>query len=451
MNGPPSAYASALRYLYSFADYERDRPRARDEMHLAGITALLSELGDPHVRLRAVHVAGSKGKGSTSAMLSSTLAAAGCSVGFYSSPHLHTHRERYRLNGEPVGEEEFTSLLHELRPAIEQVRRRLHLTTYEVSTALMFELFARRGVEWSVIEVGLGGRLDATNVLSPELSVITPISLEHTEVLGDTVGAIAREKAGIVKPGRPVVIAPQPAEALEAILERCRESGSPALQVANELGARDRMVDGWQAQEFKLATSLSLPDAPLDRVGIRLGLLGAHQVTNALTAIGALTVLAAAGAPIGLASLLEGLATVRWPGRLEVVPGQPPVVVDGAHNPDSVAKLRAAVRELFGEAKAVWVIATGADKDAEGIMRALRGVSVILTRTRHPRAMPVDRLSAAAEAARLGSANEPGVAEALEAARGAGAAVVVACGSVFAAAEAREALGLARATDPVGS
>ncbi|MDQ3855270.1 MAG: bifunctional folylpolyglutamate synthase/dihydrofolate synthase [Chloroflexota bacterium] len=443
-------YADALRYLYSFADYERSAPRSLDSFRMRSVYALLEATGNPHQELRAIHIAGTKGKGSTAAMIGSILLKAGYTTGAYTSPHLNTHRERYRLDGEPVGEELFTSLLRDLQPAIERVRSEHSLTTFEVATVLAFELFRRCRVDWSIIEVGMGGRLDTTNVLWPQLCVITSISLDHTHVLGDTLEQIAGEKAGIIKRGVPVVVAPQRPEALHTIVQRAAEVGATAHSVADLITAGECAVLDRRWQELTLHTELRIHGEALEGRKIQLGLLGQHQVENALTSIVAGVQLAGAGAGLKAGDLVEGLRDVRWPGRFEVIEGPVSVVLDGAHNPDSVRKLRAAVREVFSSARTVWVFGALRGHDARGMLAELHGDPVRLCRSIHPRSVPVDELEATAREVGIAVSAGESVETTLRAALDSGgASVVVVCGSLSVVAEARTALGLAEATDPV--
>ncbi len=447
-----SSFADALRYVYGFTDYERSSTRRRDEMKLGGIRALLDALGSPQERFRSVHIAGTKGKGSTAAMIATALVESGRFTGTYSSPHLNTHRERYRLNGEPVSEEDFTRLVRDCRPVIEDVRSRVTVTTFDVITALAFELFARVGVEWAVVEVGLGGRLDSTNVIRPRIAVITSISLDHTEVLGHSLGQIAAEKAGIIKPGVPVVVSRQEAEALEVIRSRAAEVGVPLLYAPELARASGRRTVDEHHQEFELRTSLRLGGRPLDGSCVRLGLLGAHQVENALTAITACAALGEQGAEIAPEALLRALARVRWPGRLEIVPGEVPVVLDGAHNPDSVQKLVSAVRDIYPDRRVTCVFGARLGHDAAEMLHALRGYSLVLCPSTHPRTMPADELASTAERLGLEYRTAGSVAQAIDAARRVpGTEAVLVTGSLFVVADAREALGLAEATDPVRS
>lgn len=444
------SYADALRYIYGFADYERTAPRQREFQRLDDVLALLDAVGDPHQRLRAIHVAGTKGKGSTAAMLTAVLLRAGNAVGTYTSPHLNTHRERYRLDGSPVSEEAFAETLRDLQPAVERVRAERRITTFEVAFALACTLFARAGVDWAVVEVGLGGRLDTTNVLTPALSAITSISLDHTEILGDTIEQIAADKAGIVKPGVPVVIAPQRQEARGVIEDRARELGTPALAVSDLASAAGYRIVSPERQEFTLRTRRTLHGESLDGCVVGMNLIGAHQVENALTTIVAATALDPAGARITRDHLLGALERVHWPGRFEVVPGEPSVVLDGAHNPYSVRKLRETVDQVFPGRRICWVFGALRGHDEGAMLGELHGQNAVLCRSIHPKALPVAVLEHVAHEHGIVYRTAETVAGALALARE-GMDLVVVTGSLSVVGDAREALGRAEGLDPVRS
>ena len=377
-------YSQAIAYLYSLTDYEKIRierytPEAYD---LSRVERLLAAMGDPHVRFPAVHIAGTKGKGSAAAMCETCLRAAGYRTGFYISPHLHTFRERIRVGGRKIAREDVVALVEEARPLIE---RTPDVTYFEAITAIGFLFFARSEVDVAVVEVGLGGRLDATNVLTPEVSVITSLSLEHMVLLGDTLAEIAYEKAGIIKPGIPAVSAPQRAEAIKVLEAVSRERGAPLTEVGRdwdyEPGPAD--LDGQAFTVRRIADGNSELDGEY-----WIPLLGRHQLENATSAIAALGILRQRGFRIPVQAVHEGLRDVRWPGRLEILSREPLVVGDGAHNPYSAQVLREALEEWFPGQRWVLIFGVSADKDVAGMLRVLLPISdyVIVTRSDHPRA-----------------------------------------------------------------
>jgi dihydrofolate synthase/folylpolyglutamate synthase len=383
-------YQAALDYVLSFADYERAF-RSAVVFDLARIEALLKRLRDPQLAARSVHVAGTKGKGSTSAMIASMLIASGYRTGLYTSPHLHTFRERIKVDGELIAEEKFAEIVEGLKPDVETVNRLGglgELTTFEILTALAFVYFKERGVDFQVLETGLGGRLDATNVVKPEVCAITSISFDHTEVLGNTLAQIAKEKAGIIKLGSRVVSAPQYPEASAVIEKVCRERGASLIKVGEEVTWRRNKISDF-GQSFQLKGirgdyDLSIP------------LLGEHQLENAAVAVSALEVLADQGAKISSESMAKGLSQVHWPGRLQILHRNPLFVVDGAHNADSAMKLREALKQYFDFDDAILVVGTSQEKDIAGIVAELSLLPsmVIVTRSRHPRAVVTSELVA---------------------------------------------------------
>ncbi len=372
-------YQAALQYILSFTDYERSPGVVYSPANfdLRRMDELLERLGAPHLGARSVHIAGSKGKGSTAAMIAAGLRAAGYRTGLFTSPHLHTLRERIAVDGEPIAEEELASLVERLRPDIDAVHRDSaygKLTTFEILTALAFAYFRQRGVDFQVLEAGLGGRLDATNVVNPEVCVITSISLDHTSVLGDSIEKIAAEKAGIVKPQSVVISSPQPPQAAMAISEACHKMGARLVMVGRELTWRRTAAD-LTGQSFRVIGERGSHE-------LAIPLLGDHQLENAVTAVAALEALG-----IGGQAIASGLRKVRWPGRLEILQYQPTLVVDGAHNADSARRLREAMRQYFDFDHLILIIGTSSDKNIVGIVEELVPLTdrVIVTRSRHPR------------------------------------------------------------------
>ncbi len=325
----PLSYVEALKYIQGFTDFEvsQDPVQAATRFNLQRLARLCELAGTPQSRFKSLHVAGTKGKGSTAAMLDSILRAAGYRTGLFTSPHLHDFRERIRVNGALIGEQEMADAVARLQPLVDELHRRHpelgRLTTFEMITALAFVHFAERNVDFAVLETGLGGRLDATNVVEPLVAVITSISYDHTQVLGNTLEQIATEKAGIIKPGASVVCAPQEDEALAVVEATCRKRGARLALVG-----RDWTWEGANSS-FQVAGPLGAY-APLS-----IPLLGIHQLVNATTAVAAIDALRWRGIEVAPEYIREGLENVCWPGRLEVLARQPLVVVDGAHNADS--------------------------------------------------------------------------------------------------------------------
>jgi dihydrofolate synthase/folylpolyglutamate synthase len=389
-------FAEALSYLESFINYER-QPQVsytREAFDLTEFERFLARLDDPHRRLKTVVVAGTKGKGSTAAMIASMAQASGLKAGLYTSPHLCSIRERIRVNGEMVSEEAFAGLVNDLMPHIEaagMVGVRRFRTFFEILTAMALVHFQRMGVDLAVLEVGLGGRLDATNVVTPLVSVITPISFDHTEVLGDTIPQIAREKAGIIKPCGLAVMAPQPPEALAVIRDVCLAQGARLLDVASELRWRP-LHYSWEGSSFDLdGAARAYPQ-------LETPLAGPHQLLNAATAIATVEELQGQGLPISVDGIRQGVKQVKWEGRLETVSRQPWIVVDGAHNRDSARCLREALAACFPYRRLILVLGISANKNLAGIIEELTPLAAVTVATRAmvPRAAPPQQVAALA-------------------------------------------------------
>jgi dihydrofolate synthase/folylpolyglutamate synthase len=446
MSGPaaeaqgPLDYDDALARLYGLANYEHRRIERYDPetLDLARMERLLGALGDPHRLFPSLHVAGTKGKGSVAAMAASVLRASGLRTGLYTSPHLHDFRERVQINGRWIGKADVTALVRQLWPVVEAHQG---LTWFDVVTALAFLHFAQRELDFAVIEVGLGGRLDSTNVITPLVSVITSISYDHTYLLGDTLAAIASEKAGIMKPAVPVVSAPQADEALLAIRRVAAERHAPLTVVGRKWRAQPRAQD-LDGQGFTLRAPPSSPFAG----DYWIPLLGRHQLENAAVAAAALDALRERSLPITQGTLREGLRSTRWPGRLEVLRRAPLVVVDAAHNGDSAERLGAAIADLFRPDHLTLIFGASSDKDIAGMLAALVPMAdrVILTRAGHPRAADPEEL--ADQVAQLGGRPEiapsPAAALASSLADASARDLILATGSLFIVAEVREAAGV---------
>jgi dihydrofolate synthase/folylpolyglutamate synthase len=426
-------YRDTLRYMYSFTDYEKRgfAAYAPEFYDLDRVNRLLALLGDPQRAFRAVHIAGTKGKGSTSAMIESVLRAAGYCTGLYTSPHLHTFRERIQARGKMISEADIVRLINEMRPLVAQVA---DVTTFEVMTCLAFAWFAEQAIEWAVVEVGLGGRLDATNTLIPAVAVITSLSYDHTAVLGDTLALIAAEKAGIIKQGVPVVSAPQPDEALVVIQATCEEKGAPLTLVGRDWT--------WEVGSVSLeGQQFTLRHEQMDITKLRTPLLGEHQLINATVAVAALSLLQEGGLDISQSAIRQGMEAVSWPGRFEILGRQPLVIADSAHNGDSARMLVATVRAVCDYQRLIVILGVSADHATPELMEALltRADRAIATQAKHPRA--ADPAWLQDRAAELGFHLESSgtVAQALDLALAdAGPEDLILCtGSVFVAGDAR--------------
>ena len=433
----PLSYADALHRLLSLADYERmaGLSAPAPKYDLDRMRELAERLGRPQDTAPVLHVAGTKGKGSVAAMASSILHAAGLRVGLFTSPHLHTFRERVRIDGEPSTEAQFASALGRVWTHVEAIgapSTGARPTTFEALTAMAFDLFRTEAVDAQVIEVGLGGRLDATNIVEARVAVIAPVSLDHTAILGDTVAEVAAEKAGIVKSRSPVVAGPQPPEALEVIARAAAAAGAPLVRVGHEVTVEVREHD-LSGQRVRIETAAGVYDAWLP-------LLGAHQAENAAVAVAAVE---AIGLGIRPEAYVQGLAGVRWDGRFQLLRSAPYVVVDGAHNPFSVSRLCETVRDYVAPERTVVLFGCSGDKDLDAMASELAGTaaSAVVCASRHPRAMSPGRIAAAFRRAGIEAVEAADVGSALHAAQAqAGPAdLVLVTGSLFVVAEALEA------------
>ena len=354
-------YEDAIAWWYGRIDYERRAP-VPGELKLDQIRSLLGHLGNPHQRLRIIHIAGSKGKGSTSAILDRILRAAGYRTGLFTSPHLCQVEERIQVNGEPISHGEIASLLAEVRDAASS----LQPTFFEVATAIGFLHFVRRRVELAIIEVGLGGRFDSTNICQPLVSLIISISFDHMKFLGDNLASIAFEKAGIIKPGQPVVSGVSIVEAAEVIDRVAAERGSRLIKLGRDFSfAYEPGQVGGRGPRVTVRTRDRLWPA------FELGLLGGHQATNAACAISCIEELHRLGLSVRDADVAEGLLRVQWPARLEVLSRAPWVVLDCAHNVASIQAMIDTLAESFPAGRRLLILAASSDKDVPGILRTV--------------------------------------------------------------------------------
>jgi dihydrofolate synthase / folylpolyglutamate synthase len=401
---------AGLAYLRTFPDFELGNVSAAKTFGLERVLALLDEVGSPNLRLPVIHIAGTKGKGSTAASIAAITRAAGYRTGLFTQPHLVRINERFQIDGVELDNETLTAImLDKIQPAMIRLSHRgiMGVQQFEAQVALAMLWFESRGVDVAVLEVGLGGRLDGTNVVPrPMATTLTAIGFDHVAILGNTLSLIAAEKAAIVKPGVPAVASPQLPEVESVFIERCRAMGSSLI-----LGNRDWQVHSVVTQrsgttfdlqaEAAMARREDLPlpagDAGITVADLHTPLLGAHQAVNAGTA--AMTALSAARVlrRIDVESVRRGLASVVWPGRLQILDTTPTVVLDGAHTPESAAVLVRAVQALFPAMRVILICGIQADKDIPGIVKILAPLAnnVIATRAHHPRAAQADAIAAA--------------------------------------------------------
>jgi dihydrofolate synthase / folylpolyglutamate synthase len=425
-------YREALDILNRFINYERSMPSiySPETLNLDRVKLLLDRLGRPDRQFRSIHIAGTKGKGSTAAMIESVVRAAGYRTGLYTSPHLHTFRERMRVNNELISKENFAAIFNSIEPHVNAIEG---ITWFEIVTALAFTYFAQSKIDVGVVEVGLGGRFDATNVLQPIVSVITSLSMDHMNLLGSTIEQIAFEKAGIIKPNVPVVSSPQRPEALAVIEKTAQERNAPLVVVGRDVPF-EMLAASIDGQEF------SLTDQNGASYSYKIPLLGAHQISNAATAITTLKVAEQYGLSITNEAIVSGLANVKWPGRLEILNRDPLLVVDGAHNADSAQKLAQSLAEIFGAQQWTLIIGISADKDIPAILEALIPIAarVIVTRAHNVRAADLEALAEKVAQHNLQPSSAALVHEAIDLALNDHNAIIV-TGSLFTVADAREA------------
>ncbi len=428
------SYDESVRYLYNLQKHGI-------KFGLNNIRRLASALGNPHTAFRTLHVAGTNGKGSTAKIIASILQAAGFSVGLFTSPHLLSFTERISINGSEIDAEDVVLLSDEVK----EVAARLDdfsPTFFEVVTAMAFLYFSRKRIDVGVIEVGMGGRLDATNIITPEVSVIAQIGYDHTAYLGQTLREIAGEKAGIVKATIPVVSASQEHEAMDAISQRASACNSPLAIYGRDFSSR--------LIEMNLrGIRFDYRDPSVQIDDLSLPLTGIHQMMNASLAIKAVLL---SRFPVDLRMIREGLGAVRWPGRLDLIHHEPPIIIDGAHNPAAANALARALQDVFKKAygKVILICGIMGDKDIEGILRPLLPLAddVILTSPAYARAASPESLARAAEslgfrglrtASSVGDAMEMGIREARMVHPD--SVLMVVTGSFYTIGEAKEFLG----------
>jgi len=406
-------YPDSVRFLYALGNEMKSAKLGLDR-----IRAVLAALGNPHTAYRVVHVAGTNGKGSTCAMIDAGLQAAGQRTGLFTSPHLVEPTERIQIDGVPVSEADFTEAFNRVHQLAESLHLDCHPTYFETVTAMGFLLFRENGVDTAIVEVGLGGRLDATNVLQPALTVIAPVDFDHEAYLGNTIEAIAGEKAGILKPGVPAVFARQRSEAAGVLDARAKELGIPVRRAADAI-VRDLDIDA-RGSRFSI-----------EGVGrVICPLAGEHQVDNAVTAALALDAL---GVSLG------GIADARWPGRLEHISPNPDILLDGAHNPAGARALASYLQRFYPHRKLWLIYGAMRDKSIDEIAGILFPLAdeLVFTASDSPRALRPEALVQLAGAGRA----TPHIGVALDLVHGEASPedVIVITGSLFLVGEARAA------------
>jgi dihydrofolate synthase/folylpolyglutamate synthase len=443
-------YQETLDYLYSYIDYSLQKTfrYSPEKFDLGRMRDFMAVLGNPQNEYRILHVAGTKGKGSVSALCASAIQESGVKVGLYTSPHLQDYAERIQVDGAPIPHAELIALVEEIKP---QIAESPEITTFEITTALAFLYFARCEVDTAVMEVGLGGRLDATNVCTPEVTVITSISYDHTYLLGETLAEIAGEKAGIIKSGIPVVVSPQEEEALQVIKSIAAKWEAPLIQVGVDYLYQqlDKSLEGQRLQVWRKSDQTRMdrysPGSDLDwePVQLTIPLLGIHQLENAATAYTALQVGREKGVEISDQGIRNGFQNVQWPARFEILRQDQPMIIDSAHNRDSAHKLRIVLEDYYPGVPVILVFGASEDKDIRGMYTELqpRVRQIVATKSTHPRATDPEKLTEIARGMDLMAVSTNSVEEALDEAEllADGEAIILVTGSIFVAAAARSA------------
>lgn len=443
-------YRQAVEFLESLVDFERlgFHRHFADVVGLDAAHLLLEILGEPHLAVPAVHIAGTKGKGSTAAIVERILREAGLRTGLFTSPHLVSFHERVRISGTPIDEQAVTDLATRVRPAVMQVRETAGLTPctfFETYMAMAAMQFAREGVDIAVYETGLGGRLDATNLIAPLVAAVTTIGFDHMAILGDTLDAIAREKAEISKPGVPLVVARnQPDEAMRAIGQVADKNGAP-VRLAPEVSRCEPPLKALACEDGTFERPLDVFDAGGGNT-LPCPLVGAHQAPNIGVALGILDELIQQGYTVSAEQMTRGLEQVRWPGRFDVRRARPWLVFDCAHNAPSAAALARALPEYLDYDRLALVVGMSEDKDIAGFARGLAPLraTVILTRAAIDRALAPRDLALLADGAwgdaELVDTSGAAVARAIQRVGKAGAVCVT--GSFYVVGEVMEGMGL---------
>ncbi|HBZ87053.1 MAG: hypothetical protein A2509_03565 [Candidatus Edwardsbacteria bacterium RIFOXYD12_FULL_50_11] len=434
-------YQQAVEYLMSFVDREKipGQKYHEEQYDLQGFRQFLTELGSPQNSFKSILVAGTKGKGSTAAMIESVLRQQRLKTGLYTSPHLISFCERIKRDGKNILERDFAQRLEWLKPFLEKSRAEGRpRTVFEILTAMAFLYFQEVGVEWAVLEVGVGGRLDCTNVVNPRAAVITNLSLDHTEILGETIARIAAEKAGIIRQDALVITSPQPAEAIKVILKKCQDSLARLFQVGRDVGFR--ITD-----QTPHSVTIDLAGTFGSMTNLEVGLPGDFQAENAAAAFAALRSLQYRNLILSDNVIREGFRSVNWPGRMQQVSQEPAIIIDGAHNGHSAKCLMDALEKTYPGAGRVAVLGISANKDIAGIVDSLAPGcrALVITKARHSRAASPEIIREQAARHGVAAIVTENLGEALEKAKQLVAVsdLIVITGSLFLAGEALEMFG----------
>ena len=400
-------YQKSLDYLYSYIDYSLTRSfrYSPEKFDLNRMKELLHRLGNPHNKYKVIHIAGTKGKGSTAAFIESILRMAGYKTGLYTSPHMNEFVERIQVNREFISKEQLVYLVEKIKHFAEEIER---ITTFELTTALGFLYFAEMNVDVAIVEVGMGGRLDATNLVTPLVSIITQISYDHTSILGNTLNSIAREKGGIIKEEIPTIIAPQKELALKELVNIAEERKSKISLVGENY--RYSIVDHnlekqniclWNANEQELMNTY-IENGRMEKkvenawrpLQIEISLLGYHQAINAATAYAAIQVCRNCGIKVSNEDIINGFRNTFWPGRFELISKSPLIIIDSAHNPESALMLRLAIEDYLGDMQVTLLFGASEDKDVYGMLEYLitRIDEIVISESTHPRVMKTENI-----------------------------------------------------------
>jgi dihydrofolate synthase / folylpolyglutamate synthase len=427
-------YQSILDYLYSYVDLSltRNLRYSTEKFNLERMRSFVGLLGNPHLDYPIVHVAGTKGKGSICSLIANVLLSAKYKVGLYTSPHLQEFTERIKVNNHDIEKGKLINLVEEIKPVINIIKG---LSTFEITTALAFLFFSRIKVDIAVIEVGLGGRLDATNVVHPIVSVISTISKDHVKILGNSLEKIAKEKAGIIKNNVPVILSKQKPRVQHLLHNISKANRSPVIDATYDYQYQTTLqnLDG---QDFILSNKNS------EICKLHLPLLGAHQIENAITAYSAIQIIKKNGFAITDQNIYDGFANVKWPARFEILSKKPLIIIDSAHNTDSIQKLVNTIKIFTPIKNVILIFGTSEDKDVKGMLKIMIPIVKILITTQsiHPRALDSEEILSIAQKQGGNGLSISSVDSALQKAleNWDEKSVIIATGSIFIASAIRE-------------